>query len=94
MLLGEQSQQNSYSKHVVGLYLYASGAQRQNIGVLAHLGVSSSYPMIAGSSSTRRVKARGSVLNAGKEVTANSSSEEELSEHGDGVFSEEVCARS
>ena len=93
MLLGERSQQNSYSKHVVGLYLYASGAQRQNIGVLAHLGVSSSYPMIAGSSRTRRVKARGSVLNAGKEVTADSSSEEELSETGEEVMGEERGAQ-
>ncbi|KAH9907659.1 uncharacterized protein B0H18DRAFT_898221, partial [Fomitopsis serialis] len=53
-LLGERSQNNSYAKHVVGLYLYASGAQRQTISVLSHIGLCSSYTSIAGTSSTIR----------------------------------------
>ncbi|KAH9836596.1 uncharacterized protein C8Q71DRAFT_707708 [Rhodofomes roseus] len=53
-LLGERSQNNSYAKHVVGLYLYASGAQRQTISVLSHIGICSSYTSIAGTSSTTR----------------------------------------
>ncbi|KAI0350723.1 hypothetical protein OH77DRAFT_1514255 [Trametes cingulata] len=48
-LLGERSQNNSYVKHVLGLYLYATGAQRQIISVLSNLGFCSSYPSIAGS---------------------------------------------
>ncbi|KAF7795491.1 hypothetical protein EIP86_006653 [Pleurotus ostreatoroseus] len=47
-LLGERSQRNSYMKHVMGLYLYASGAQRQVISVCSSLEVSSSYQTIAG----------------------------------------------
>ncbi|KAI0351936.1 hypothetical protein OH77DRAFT_1486727, partial [Trametes cingulata] len=47
-LLGERSQNNSYVKHVLGLYLYATGAQRQIISVLSNLGFCSSYPSIAG----------------------------------------------
>ncbi|KAI0690244.1 hypothetical protein C8T65DRAFT_834461 [Cerioporus squamosus] len=51
-LLGERSQNNSFVKHVVGLYLYATGASRQLISVLSSLGVCSSYPSIAGSGDT------------------------------------------
>ncbi|KAI0363846.1 hypothetical protein BV20DRAFT_957447 [Pilatotrama ljubarskyi] len=51
-LLGERSQNNSYVKHIVGLYLYATGAQRQIISVLSNLGFCSSYPSIAGSRTT------------------------------------------
>ncbi|KAH9842929.1 uncharacterized protein C8Q71DRAFT_698962, partial [Rhodofomes roseus] len=47
-LLGERSQRNSYGRHVVGLYLYASGAQRQSISILSHMGVCSSYTTLAG----------------------------------------------
>ncbi len=47
-LLGERSQANSYVKHLFGLYLYASGAQRQVISVLNSLGKCSSYPALAG----------------------------------------------
>lgn len=46
-LLGERNQRNSYFKHIVALYLYATGASRQAISVAAHLGFSSSYPTIA-----------------------------------------------
>lgn len=49
-LLGERSQQNSYFKHVIATYLYATGASRQALSVIAHLGISSSYPTIAAGS--------------------------------------------
>ncbi|KZT69353.1 hypothetical protein DAEQUDRAFT_646439, partial [Daedalea quercina L-15889] len=49
-LLGERSQRNSYGRHVLGLYLYATGAQRQTISVLSRMGVCSSYTTIAGRS--------------------------------------------
>lgn len=52
-LLGERSQNNSYGRHIVGLYLYASGAQRQNIAVLSHMGICSSYMKIAGTSARK-----------------------------------------
>ncbi|KAI0675801.1 hypothetical protein C8Q78DRAFT_963648 [Trametes maxima] len=48
-LLGERSQRNSYVKHILGLYLYATGAQRQVLSMLSSLGFCSSYPSIAGS---------------------------------------------
>lgn len=56
ILLGERSQQNSYFKHIIALYLYATGASRQAISVTAHLGVGSSYATIAAEGD----KARGS----------------------------------
>ncbi|KAI1791461.1 hypothetical protein LXA43DRAFT_973118 [Ganoderma leucocontextum] len=48
ILLGECSQRNSLVKNVLGLYLYATGSQRQAISILSSLGVSASYPSIAG----------------------------------------------
>ena len=54
-LLGERSQNNSYGRHIVGLYLYATGAQRQTISVLAHMGYSSSYTSIVGTSAQKSV---------------------------------------
>ncbi|KAL1658032.1 hypothetical protein GGF50DRAFT_68075 [Schizophyllum commune] len=48
LLLGEYSRENSYFRHVFGLYLFASGATRQLITVLNHLGVSVSYVTLAG----------------------------------------------
>ena len=54
-LLGERSQNNSFVKHVLGLYLYATGAQRQLISVLSSLGICSSYPSIAGSGDITKV---------------------------------------
>ncbi|KAI5822794.1 hypothetical protein K523DRAFT_406741 [Schizophyllum commune Tattone D] len=48
LLLGEHSRENSYFRHIFGLYLYASGASRQLITVLNHLGVSVSYVTLAG----------------------------------------------
>ncbi|EMD37427.1 hypothetical protein CERSUDRAFT_28758, partial [Gelatoporia subvermispora B] len=46
--LGARSQKNSYTRQVLGLYMYACGAQRQVISVLSHVGLCSSYPMIVG----------------------------------------------
>ncbi|KAH9901536.1 hypothetical protein C8Q73DRAFT_635931 [Cubamyces lactineus] len=43
-----RSQANSYTRHVLGLYAYASGAQRQVISVLSHLGLTVSYPTLVG----------------------------------------------
>ncbi|KAJ7241218.1 hypothetical protein B0H12DRAFT_1189373 [Mycena haematopus] len=42
-LLGEFSHKNNYSRRIMGLYLYATGAQRQTISVMSHLGISESY---------------------------------------------------
>ncbi|KAJ7768856.1 hypothetical protein B0H16DRAFT_1307593 [Mycena metata] len=42
-LLGEYSHKNNYSRRIMGLYLYATGAQRQTITVMGHLGISESY---------------------------------------------------
>lgn len=35
-------------KNVTGLYLYATGAQRQAISIMSSFGISASYPSIAG----------------------------------------------
>lgn len=45
-LLGEYSQQNIFTRQIMGLYLYASGAQRQVISVMSHLGISESYSSV------------------------------------------------
>ncbi|KAF7343318.1 hypothetical protein MVEN_01764100 [Mycena venus] len=42
-LLGEYSYKNNFSRRIMALYLYASGAQHQTISVLNHLGISESY---------------------------------------------------
>jgi hypothetical protein len=47
-LLGARSQKNSYARHVMGLYLYSTGATRQQISVMNHLGLSVSYVTLAG----------------------------------------------
>ncbi len=44
------------SKRVLGLYMYATGSQRQPITLLSHLGLSDSYPSIVGT--TQTVKSR------------------------------------
>ena len=48
-LLGERNQNNSLMKHVLGVYMYVSGALRQLISVMSSIGNSSSYTTIAGS---------------------------------------------
>ncbi|KAI0344970.1 hypothetical protein BDW22DRAFT_1370596 [Trametopsis cervina] len=52
-LLGQRSQQNSWIKYLFGLYLYATGTQRQTIAVLSSWGVCSSYTTLAGSQSSK-----------------------------------------
>ncbi|OSD06942.1 hypothetical protein PYCCODRAFT_1449702 [Trametes coccinea BRFM310] len=47
--LNARSQNNSYVQQVFGLYAYASGAQRQVMSVLSHLGITCSYPTLTGS---------------------------------------------
>lgn len=42
-LLGEYSHKNNFSRRIMAIYLYAAGAQRQTISVMAHLGISESY---------------------------------------------------
>ncbi|KAL1948712.1 hypothetical protein VTO73DRAFT_10518 [Trametes versicolor] len=46
--LAARSQNNSYVRQVLGLYAYASGAQRQVLTVLSHLGITCSYPALTG----------------------------------------------
>ncbi len=48
-LLGERSQNNSLMKHVLGVYVYVTGASRQLISVLSSIGDCSGYTTIAGS---------------------------------------------
>jgi hypothetical protein len=43
LCLGEYSHSNNLAKRMIGLYLYASGSQRQCITVLSTLGLSESY---------------------------------------------------
>ncbi|KAH9028542.1 hypothetical protein EDB84DRAFT_1400557 [Lactarius hengduanensis] len=56
-LLGARSQKNSYAHHVMGLYLYSTGATQQQISVMNHLGLSVSYVML-----TRRGNKAGNLL--------------------------------
>lgn len=59
-LLADRSQNNSYVKHVMGMYLYATGAARQTTSILSKLGVSSSYGTLAGTGARHlRVSDRG-----------------------------------
>ncbi|KAH9886957.1 hypothetical protein C8Q73DRAFT_608284, partial [Cubamyces lactineus] len=51
--LTARSQKNSYVQQVLGLYAYASGAQRQVMSVLSHLGITCSYPTLTGRASAR-----------------------------------------
>ncbi|KAH9847420.1 hypothetical protein C2E23DRAFT_741772 [Lenzites betulinus] len=55
ILLRARSQRNSYAAQIMGLYLYATGSSRQVISVMSHVGLSSSYQMLAG---TRRRSSR------------------------------------
>lgn len=59
--LGEYSHANNYSKHMIGLYLYASGAQRQAISIMSTLGISAPWSSIV-SNYIRRDKTTGKVL--------------------------------
>ena len=55
-LLGQRSQQNSWLKHLFGLYLFATGTQRQTIAVLSSWGVCSSYSTLAGTQNSSASK--------------------------------------
>ena len=44
--LSGRSQKNNYTRVIFGLYAYASGAQRQLIELLSHLGICSSYSLL------------------------------------------------
>ncbi|KAI0074176.1 hypothetical protein K474DRAFT_1601943 [Panus rudis PR-1116 ss-1] len=54
ILLAARSQRNSLIRQTMGLYLYASGAQRQVFSVLSHFGLSCSYTTLVGTSDTRK----------------------------------------
>ncbi|TFY52109.1 hypothetical protein EVJ58_g10195 [Rhodofomes roseus] len=80
-LLAERSQKNSYGRHIIGLYLYASGAQRQNLSVLSRIGLCSSYTSIAGTSVARKVTApESSPASSSSESGASDSQSESSSE--------------
>jgi hypothetical protein len=53
--LGEYSHANNLAKRMIGMYMYASGAQRQSISVLSTLGLSESYSSLV-SKNLRRVR--------------------------------------
>ena len=55
--LGEYSHSNNLAKRMIGLYLYANGAQRQTIAVLSNLGLSESYSNIVSRNVHRHRKA-------------------------------------
>ena len=48
--LGARSENNSYGRQVpvLGLYSYTLGAHRQTLSVWSHLGITCSYPTLAG----------------------------------------------
>ncbi|TCD65950.1 hypothetical protein EIP91_001980 [Steccherinum ochraceum] len=48
ILLGARSQRNSHIRHIMGLYLYTQGAQRQVISVMSSLGVCCDYTTLVG----------------------------------------------
>ncbi|KAI0073145.1 hypothetical protein K474DRAFT_1603842, partial [Panus rudis PR-1116 ss-1] len=54
ILLAARSQRNSLIRQTMGLYLYASGAQRQVFSVLSHFGLSCSYTTLVGTLDTRK----------------------------------------
>lgn len=54
--IGEYSHANNYSKRIMALYLYATGAQRQAITVLSTIGLSESYTNLTSKNLKRRRK--------------------------------------
>ncbi|KAH9840190.1 uncharacterized protein C8Q71DRAFT_746208 [Rhodofomes roseus] len=81
-LLAERSQQNSYGRHVLGLYLYATGAQRQCISILSHLGICSSYTAIAGTPGSRTAAMLKSQVNGAEDSSDEESEKAEGSDSG------------
>ncbi|KAF8064912.1 hypothetical protein FPV67DRAFT_1608385 [Lyophyllum atratum] len=53
--LGEYSHANNLAKRIIGLYLYATGSQRQPISVLSTLGLSESYSNIVSRPSSKKI---------------------------------------
>ncbi|KAF8162231.1 hypothetical protein BJ912DRAFT_1098508 [Pholiota molesta] len=58
LCLGEYSHSNNLAKRMLGLYLYASGAQRQCITVLSTLGLSESYTNLTSKNIRRKRKVK------------------------------------
>ena len=56
--IGEYSHANNYSKRIMALYLYATGAQRQAITVLSTIGLSESYTNLTSINLKRHRKKR------------------------------------
>ncbi|EJD47860.1 hypothetical protein AURDEDRAFT_30600, partial [Auricularia subglabra TFB-10046 SS5] len=56
-LLREHSRGNNLVSSQVGLYLYVSGAQRQTISVMSHLGLSCSYTALVGKGTKALIQA-------------------------------------
>ncbi|KAK7021950.1 hypothetical protein VNI00_017129 [Paramarasmius palmivorus] len=76
--LGEYSIKNNFHKRIMGLYLYSTGSQRQQISVLSHVGITESYSNLIAkdtrSKSTREkdaVQERDSSTVAGESATQN-----------------------
>ncbi|KAL1740171.1 hypothetical protein HDZ31DRAFT_48030 [Schizophyllum fasciatum] len=67
-LLGEHSFANNLGKKALGLYMYASGSQRQPIEVMSHLGVTESYSGIIGKGGASRQYATKGVDGAEAQV--------------------------
>ncbi|KAL1707086.1 hypothetical protein EV121DRAFT_199968 [Schizophyllum commune] len=67
-LLGEYSYANNLGKKALGLYLYASGSQRQPIEVMSHIGVTESYSGIIGKGGAPRQYTTKGVDGAGTEI--------------------------
>lgn len=58
LCLGEYSHSNNLAKRMIGLYLYATGAQRQCITVLSTLGLSESYTNLTSQNIRRKRKVK------------------------------------
>jgi len=58
LCLGEYSHSNNLAKRMIGLYLFASGAQRQCITVLSTLGLSESYTNVLSKNIRRKRKVK------------------------------------
>ncbi|KIM41147.1 hypothetical protein M413DRAFT_72593 [Hebeloma cylindrosporum] len=59
--LGEYSHANNLTKRMIGMYMYASGAQRQSISVLSTLGLSESYSNLVSKNMRRKETERGEI---------------------------------
>jgi hypothetical protein len=82
--LGEYSHANNLAKRVVGLYLYATGAQRQTIHVLSTFGLSESYSNLITQNVYRKrrsaTRKRASTSDSEQPVAADAASDAASSE--------------